>query len=152
MKILDFLPPETILTRMEAIDKSGAIEEISIPVADFTGIDNKEIIRVIHERERLGSTGIGGGIAIPHGKLAGLDRLVMGFGRSEHGVEFESLDGKPIFIFLLLLSPDNSTGLHLRLLARVSKLLKDDALKDALINVDKPEDVLRIIGDVDEEI
>ncbi|NOY69770.1 MAG: PTS transporter subunit EIIA [Deltaproteobacteria bacterium] len=152
MKILDFLTPATILTRMAATDKAGAIEELSISVADFTGIDNKEIIRVLLERERLGSTGIGGGIAIPHGKLAGLDRLVMGFGRSENGVEFDSLDGKSIFIFLVLLSPDNSTGLHLRLLARLSKLLKDTTLKDSLMRADLPEDVLRLIGEVDEEI
>jgi len=152
MKIIDFLSPETILTRMKSTDKDGAIKELSDAVSVFTGIESEKIVSVILERERLGSTGIGGGIAIPHGKLKKLDRMVIGFGRSDKGVRFDSLDGKPVFIFWLLLSPYDSTGLHLRLLARIAKLMKDDEFKKKLMDAKSPEDVIHSIEAEDREI
>jgi PTS system nitrogen regulatory IIA component len=85
------------------------------------------------ERERLGSTGIGGGIAIPHGKLKNLEKVVLGFGLALKGWTFESMDGRPTHLFFLLITPENATDLHLKLLARVSRLLKQDDLKEMLM-------------------
>jgi nitrogen PTS system EIIA component len=152
MKILDFLNTETILTELASRDKIGVINELALPVAQISAKDPREIVRVLIERERLGSTGIGGGIAIPHGKLPGLDSLILGFGLSRKGVEFDALDNRPTHIFFLLLSPDNSTGLHLRLLARISKLLKEESFKEDLMNAKDPDDVVRIITEVDEDV
>ena len=109
MKILDVLSSETILVDMKAVDKKGVIEELVTPVARLAKADHEEVVRVIMEREKLGSTGIGGGIGIPHGKLKALKSLVLGFGLSRQGVDFESLDGKPTHIFFLLLTPENLT-------------------------------------------
>lgn len=151
MKILDYIKKETVLTNLSSSDKKGVIDELAEPVADLTGINHREIVHVLIERERLGSTGIGDGIAIPHGKISGLDSLILGFGLSAKGVNFEAIDGKPTHIFFLLLSPDNSTGLHLRILARISKLLKEDTFKNRLIQAGSPGDVLETIREVDED-
>ncbi len=151
MKILDFLHKETILTDLQSTDKKGVLDELALPVSEMSKTDHREIVRVLIERERLGSTGIGHGIAIPHGKLQGLESLVLGFGLSRQGVTFDSIDGKPSDIFFLLLSPDNSTGLHLKLLARISKLLREEAFKEKLRSAREAEDVVRIITEVDED-
>ena len=151
MKILEYLNTKTIVPDLKSTDKKGVIDELAEPVAVETGLNHREIVRVLIERERLGSTGIGGGIAIPHGKIAGLESLVLGFGLSRSGVNFDALDGKATYIFFLLLSPDNSTGLHLRILARISKLLKEESFKEKLQNAADPDDVIRIIREVDED-
>ncbi len=152
MRILDFLSTDTIITELASRDKIGVINELARPVAHVSQKDPRDIVRVLIERERLGSTGIGGGIAIPHGKLPGITSLILGFGLSRGGVEFDALDNRPTHIFFLLLSPDNSTGLHLRLLARISKLLKEEPFKEDLKNAKDPEDVIRIITEVDEDV
>jgi PTS system nitrogen regulatory IIA component len=103
------------------------------------------------ERERLGSTGIGGGIGIPHGKLKDLESLVLGFGLSRKGVDFESLDGQPTHIFFLLVTPENSMGLHLKVLARISRILKIDPFKDRLLNAVNGDEIMEIIKEEDEE-
>lgn len=149
MKILDYLDDKTVLTDLEAIDKHSVIDELSRPVAEKTGIPHNEITRVLMERERLGSTGIGGGIGIPHGKLSALKTLVIGFGLSRKGVDFDAMDLKPVHLFFLLLSPDDSTGLHLMLLARISRMLKDRNFRESLANAADSEDVLRILGEAD---
>jgi len=151
MKILDFLSKEAVLIDLQSTDKKGVLDELAWPLAGLTHVDHRDIVRVLIERERLGSTGIGKGIAIPHGKLSGLDALVLGFGLSRGGVNFDSIDGKLSHIFFLLLSPDNSTGLHLQLLARLSKLLKDDRFMENLRTAGSADDVIRTISGVDEE-
>jgi PTS system nitrogen regulatory IIA component len=98
-----------------------------------------------------GSTGIGGGIGIPHGKMKDIDSLVVGFGLSRRGVDFESLDGLPTHIFFLLITPENSTGLHLKLLARISRILKDDPFKTRLLNATNGDEILEIIQEEDED-
>lgn len=149
MNILDYLHKETILTDLGATDKKGVIDELSMPVAKRTNIAREDIARVLMERERLGSTGIGDGIAIPHGKLSGLETLIAGFGLSRKGVDFDTMDGKPAHIFFLLLSPDDSTGLHLMLLARISRLLKDQRFKANLKNAADADAVMRNIAEAD---
>ncbi len=151
MKILEVLHEETILTDLKSTDKKGVLEELVVPVAKMTGIDREKLVRIIMERERLGSTGIDGGIGIPHGKLKELKAPVIGFGLSKKGVDFESMDGRPTHIFFLLCTPEDSTGLHLKLLARISRLLKNEGLKKKLKTVSKKEDVISIIEADDED-
>lgn len=151
MKILDYMTRDTILPHLRSTDKKGVIDELAEPVAKRTELDHREIVRVLIERERLGSTGIGGGIAIPHGKIDGLQSLVLGFGLSRKGVNFDALDGKPTHIFFLLLSSVDSTGLHLRVLARISKLLKEETFRQKLLRAQTADDVIRVIKEVDED-
>ncbi|MFO7837959.1 MAG: PTS sugar transporter subunit IIA [Desulfosalsimonadaceae bacterium] len=151
MKILDFLYKETILTDLQATDKKGVLEELTLPVARVTKADHKELVRVLIEREHLGSTGIGDGVGIPHGKLKSLHELILGFGLSLKGVNFEALDKRPTHIFFLLLTPDDSAGMHLQLLARISKLLKDEGFKKRLMQASESQEVIRTIEEVDEE-
>ena len=125
MKILDALLKEAILSDLKANDKKRVLEELVTPVARIADLNHDYLVKVLMERERLGSTGIGEGIGIPHGKVKDLESLVLGFGLSKKGVDFDSMDGQPAHIFFLLLTPENSTGLHLKLLARISRILKN---------------------------
>ncbi len=152
MKILDALHEEAILIDLKATQKIEVIQELVAPVAKITGVDRDLLVRVLMERERLGSTGIGGGIGIPHGKLKELEVPVLAFGLSRQGVDFESMDGRPTYIFFLLLTPDDSAGLHLKLLAGISKLLKQEPIKEQLMNVRSPDDVIEIIKAAETDI
>ncbi|NIW00604.1 PTS transporter subunit EIIA, partial [Candidatus Saccharibacteria bacterium] len=129
MKILDVMPKEAILDDLKSQNKKGLLEELVTPLAASTGLNSDDLVRVLMERERLGSTGIGGGIGIPHGKIKDLESLVLGFGLSRKGIDFESIDGEPTHIFFVLITPEDSTGLHLKLLARISRILKNDHFK-----------------------
>ncbi|PIP39134.1 MAG: PTS fructose transporter subunit IIA [Desulfobacterales bacterium CG23_combo_of_CG06-09_8_20_14_all_51_8] len=151
MKILDFLSPETILTELKSGDKKGVLEELTLPIAKITGIEHKELFRVLIEREHLGSTGIGNGIGIPHGKLKNLPSLILGLGLSRKGIDFDALDGKPTHIFFLLLTPEKSTDLHLKLLARISKILKEEGFKEKILNSPDRDEVVRLIQGIDQE-
>jgi len=151
MKILDVLEPDAVLVDLKATDKKGVLDELVNPIARRAGLDHEELVRILMDRERLGSTGIGGGIGIPHGKINALESLALGFGLSRSGVDFESMDGRPTFIFFLLITPENSTGLHLKLLARISRILKNDPFKDKLMRAKDREEVLRIIQEEDED-
>jgi len=151
MKILEVLQKEAILPDLNSRDKKGVIEELVSPVAQIANVNREDLVRVLMERERLGSTGIGGGIGIPHGKLRGLESLVLSFGLSRKGVDFESMDGRPTHIFFLLITPENSTGLHLKLLARISKLLKNDLFKTKLLNATDRDEIFDAIKEEDEE-
>ena len=151
MKILEALSTETINVDLNARDKKGILDELVAPVARMTGVPHEELVRVLLERERLGSTGIGGGIGIPHGKLKALPSLVVGFGLSRRGVAFESMDGRPTHLFFLLLTPENEAGLHLKLLARISRLLKNDEFKTQLMQAGTPEEVVDLIREKDED-
>ncbi len=150
MKILDVLQKEAVIVSLNSKDKKSVVEELAKPVARIAGISHEELVRVLMERERLGSTGIGGGIGIPHGKIKGLLSLSMGFGLSRRGIDFESMDGRPTYIFFLLVTPENSTGLHLKLLARISRILKNEPFKEKLLNAANSEDILSIIMEEDE--
>ncbi|MBU0543898.1 MAG: PTS sugar transporter subunit IIA [Proteobacteria bacterium] len=151
MKILEVLPKEAIITDMKSKVKKEVIEELVASISKITGINSAELIKVLLERERLGSTGIGGGIGIPHGKLKNLESLIMGFGLSRKGVDFESIDGRPTHLFFILLTPENSTGLHLKLLARISRLLKNESFKNKLMKATDSNQVYSIIEEVDED-
>ena len=151
MKICDVLDRNSILPDLKSRNKKGILEELVVPVAEIAGVSQKDLTKVLMERERLGSTGIGGGIGIPHGKMKNLESLVLGFGLSRKGVEFESLDGQPTHIFFLLVTPENSTGLHLKLLARISRILKNDPFKSRLLEASDSDEILGIIKEEDED-
>lgn len=151
MKILDVMPKEAILDDLKSQNKKGILEELVVPLSDSTGLNTEDLVRVLMERERLGSTGIGGGIGIPHGKIKGLESLVLGFGLSRKGVDFESIDDEPTHIFFVLVTPEDSTGLHLKLLARISRILKNDTFKERLMNAADRDEIIDIIRQEDEE-
>jgi PTS system nitrogen regulatory IIA component len=151
MKITEVLYKEAILVDLKANDKKGVLEELSKPVSRIAGINQQELVRVLMEREQLGSTGIGGGIGIPHGKLKNLDNLVLGFGLSRKGIDFDSMDRRPTHIFFLLVTPENSTGLHLKVLARISRLLKNEDFKEKLFQISDAEAFFNEIEQVDYE-
>ena len=151
MRIQDVLKREAIIDDLQSRTKKGILEELVVPVAQISGVAPEELVRVLMERERLGSTGIGGGIGIPHGKMKNLDSLVLGFGLSRSGVDFESIDKKATHIFFILITPENSTGLHLKLLARISRILKNDAFKQRLMNATDGDEIYNIIMEEDEE-
>jgi len=151
MKILDALQKETIIDDLKSTDKKGVLTELVAPVARIAGVNHENLMRVLMERERLGSTGIGGGIGIPHGKLKELDALYLGFGLCRKGADFESMDGRPTHIFFLLVTPENSTGLHLKMLARISRILKNETFKQRLMNAADRDEIFLIIQEEDEE-
>ena len=151
MKLSDILPRDAIIPNLSSTDKKGVLEELAASVAPLAQTESDEIVRVLLEREQLGSTGIGGGIGIPHGKLASTQSIVVGFGLSPQGVEFDSLDDKPVHIFFLLITPENSTGSHLKVLAQISKLLKKEHFKESLIKAESIDEIQEIIHDIDEE-
>lgn len=147
MKLLDFLDRERIVPDLRASDKGGVLEELAAVVAADCGApDGQTVVGVLLERERLGSTGIGEGVAIPHGKLDGLDRVVAAFGRSRGGVEFESLDGAPVHLVFLLLSPADSASTHLMALARISRLLKSHSFREELLSAGTRDELFEIIA------
>jgi PTS system nitrogen regulatory IIA component len=153
MKIVDLLNPAAIVADLRASDKMAALEELADAVLLVdSNLNRGEIMKVLQERERLGSTGIGEGVAIPHGKLKDIDRLLISFGRSTSGVEFDSMDGKPAKLFFLLLAPEQSVGIHLKTLARISKLLKSPAVRRRLLDAGGKEDIYRVIGEEEEKL
>jgi PTS system nitrogen regulatory IIA component len=131
---------------MLAKTKTEALEElVNALIKGGLKLDSAKVIEVLQQREKLGSTGIGDGLAIPHGKISSLDEIVVAFGRSKKGVDFDSLDGKPVHIFFLLLAPENSVGQHLKALARISKMLKKANFRQKLIETDSKSDLYKLI-------
>jgi len=131
---------------MLAKTKTEALEElVNTLIKSGLKLDSAKVIEVLQQREKLGSTGIGDGLAIPHGKIPSLDEIVVAFGRSKKGVDFDSLDGKPVHIFFLLLAPENSVGQHLKALARISKMLKKANFRQKLIETDSKSDLYKLI-------
>ncbi len=152
MKILDVLLKEAILADLKALDKKGVLEELVTPVARIAGINHEHLVSVLMERERLGSTGIGEGIGIPHGKVQDIESLVLGLGLSRKGIDFDSMDGLPAHIFFLLITPENSTGLHLKMLALISRMIKNDPFKQKLLNATNSDEIYSIIKEEEEEL
>jgi len=153
MKITEMLKQEFILEELEGRGKKDVLAELSgVFKTPGINLDSKEMLKVLLEREKLGSTGIGEGIAIPHGKMAGLKEMVISFGRSSKGVDFETLDGRPAHLFFLLMAPENSSGLHLKVLAKISKMLKDNAFRKNLREAGTRSDLFRVISEKDDAI
>ncbi len=154
MKIMDFLNPEAINTSLQATDKKGTIKELVellIKTGEIKNQDKDKVIKVLLEREALGSTGIGQGIGIPHGKFDGVKRLTGACSISHKGVDFVSLDGELVYIFFLLLAPEDSAGPHLKALARVSRLLKDKFFRETLKGAKDEKALIKIIKQEDQK-
>lgn len=154
MKISDFLNKKAVSTDLKANDKPGIINElidILVEAGSIKSSEKKEIVKILMEREALGSTGIGQGIGIPHGKSDSVKDLVSAVGISKKGIDFESLDGEPVNIFFLLIAPENSAGPHLKALARISRLLKDKYFREMLKNAKDEKELVKIIIEEDQK-
>ncbi|MBI3768875.1 MAG: PTS sugar transporter subunit IIA [Deltaproteobacteria bacterium] len=152
MKILDILDPEAIVPEMRATSKPEALQELAAALAKVhPTTDQERLVEALLEREELGSTAIGEGIAIPHGKLPGIGNVVAVFGRSPAGIDFDSLDGSPTRLFFLLVAPEDSAGVHLKALARISRLLKDRGFRERLFAGATREALFATIRDEDEK-
>lgn len=146
MNIMDFLNPKAIAVDLKAKNKKDVIGELTDLLVKTGEIKDKAgIIKILLARESLGSTGIGQGIAIPHGKSGKVKDLIAAFGISKEGVEFESLDGELVYIFFLLVAPVDSAGPHLKALARISRLLKDRFFRETLKNARSKEEIVEVI-------
>ncbi len=146
MKIIDFLNQKAISVNLVAQNKKKAIEElVDLLIKTGENVEKETLIKTLIERENLGSTGIGQGVAIPHGKSDTIKKLTAAFGISKKGVEFVALDGEPVHIFFLLVIPQNSSGQHLKALARVSRLLKNKNFCLSLCKANDEKELLRII-------
>ncbi len=149
MQIAKFLRKEALTNDLKATTKTEVIQEMVELLVDAGGIDKKhknKVVEVLMAREALGSTAIGQGIAIPHGKSDSTDQLIAALAISKKGVNFDSLDGEPAHIFFLLIAPIDSAGPHLKALARVSRLLKDKFFRDSLKNTNTPKEMLELIS------
>ena len=146
----DLLQDDLVIEEIKATDKIGVIREFA-GILQATGrvTDAGALVRVLLERESLGSTGIGDGVAIPHGKLNFISNMVVAFGRSSRGVDFQSLDAKPVYLFFLLVTPDNKPGDHLKALARISRILKNPDLRENLKRTSDRQELKRLIYEED---
>ncbi len=153
MKLFDLITAETIIDELQADTKEGVIRELCERIASVNDeIDASELFRILMERESLGSTGIGDGVAIPHGKYPGIKFLVGALGRSRKGVDFQSMDGKPAHLFFLLVAPENSAGLHLKALARISRIFKIERLRKRLLEAASKDEMIEILKEEDERV
>lgn len=150
MKIVEFLNEKAVVANIKATDKEGVIRELVDLLAKAEGMRNKEeLVKVLLSREALGSTGIGQGVGIPHGKSNTAKRLVAAFGICHAGVNFDALDGEPVYIFFLLVAPEDSAGPHLKGLARISRLLKDKFFRESLKALTDEKAILKLIREED---
>ncbi len=148
--LTDDLQPAAIIPALSARNKEEVLAELAQNVIDrHPGLDRQDLIQILHEREKLGSTGIGDGIAIPHGKLKQVNEILCAFGRSREGVDFSSLDGRPVHLFFLLIAPENAAAVHLKALARISRILRDPAVRSALMDADDVRELFRIFQEQD---
>lgn len=153
MFLSDVLQEENVLADLSAKDKRGIIEEMADALArSHKSIDRTALVQVLLEREKLGSTGIGEGVAIPHGKLAGLERPVIAFGRSRKGVNFEAIDEQPADLFFLLVAPENASGVHLQLLAKIARLLGSSSVRKKLREGKSRRELYKAITESDQEL
>ncbi|MDD5450046.1 MAG: PTS sugar transporter subunit IIA [Candidatus Omnitrophica bacterium] len=152
MKIMDFLNEKAVTANLKAQDKEGVIRELVDLLFKAGAIkDKEELTSTLLARESLGSTGIGQGIGIPHGKSNKVKELVAAFGLSRKGVKFDSLDGEPVYIFFLLVAPEESAGPHLKALARISRFLKDKYFRDLLKGAKDEKEILKVLKEEDEK-
>ena len=152
MKITDFLTVETVVPALAAREKNAVLQEMASGlVAHHQALDEKKVFKVLSDRERISTTAIGEGVAIPHGKLREVERVVGVFARSIEGVDFASLDGGPTHLFFVLIAPENAAADHLKALARISRLLKDPTFRSRLIEAKTRQEIFDIIAQEDQK-
>jgi len=146
MRLGEYLRKDFVLDDLKASDKPEVLAELVAPVAEcFPDLGPEKALRVLMDRENLGTTGIGDGVAIPHGKMESLKEIVIVAGRSRGGVDFESLDHKPCRIFFLVLAPEHVAGMHLRILAQISRLLSDESFRGSFLEAQDRESLWRVL-------
>jgi PTS system nitrogen regulatory IIA component len=147
MEITELIGPGGVVANLRVTSKKQALQELAKRAAEITGQPERAIFEVLIERERLGTTGVGNGIAIPHGKLADLDRLYGLFARLETPIDFDAIDEQPVDLICVLLAPETAGADHLKALARVSRLLRDQAVCDKLRGTDSAEAIRALLTD-----
>jgi PTS system nitrogen regulatory IIA component len=147
MEIADLLRPEQVIAHLRATSKKQALQDLARRAAQTSGQNERAIFDVLMERERLGTTGVGNGIAIPHGKLSTLDRLHGLFARLDHPIDFDAIDERPVDLIFLLLAPESAGADHLKALARVSRLLRDKVACEKLRGTDDQEALYALLVD-----
>lgn len=153
MNLSDLISPDTIIPNLASRGKIPVLAELVAPLCRRNPeLDPDQLVRILLEREKLGSTGIGDGIAIPHGKVEKIDRLWVSFGRSVEGIDFDSMDGKPAHLFFLLLAPEAFAGSHLTALAKLSRLLKNTSVREQMMEADDPQTIYQLILDSEEGV
>lgn len=146
MRIADVLSKDNIITELKGREKRAVLEELALVISDkVPGVSKDQLVELVLEREKLGSTGIGHGVAIPHTKVKGADQVIVCFGRSPKGIDFDSLDGKAVHLFFLIVAPENSTVVHLKVLSAISRILKSDGFRKKLINAPDDESIYSLI-------
>jgi PTS system nitrogen regulatory IIA component len=152
VKIMDYLKEDWIIPDLQGTDKRSVLRELSAILVKPCQVDSvEELLQVLLEREKLGSTGIGEGIAIPHGRLKKLKNFLISFGRSMKGVDFDSIDRKPSQLFFLVMAPENSAVDNLKLLGRIVTLLKDFSFKKHLMEAQSHREIFQILSEEDEK-
>lgn len=152
MKITDFLTAQTVIPTLASRDKNAALQEMAEGLVSYhRQLDKQKVLAVLLDREKISTTAIGEGVAIPHGKLPGVDRVMGMFARSPEGVDFASLDGGPTHLFFVLIAPENAAADHLKALARISRLLKDEAFRRRLMEGQTGQELFNIIAEEDEK-
>lgn len=146
MKISDMMAEGLVIEDLSGGSKLEVLRELSGLLQGSGVVSDKEgLTQVLIAREALGSTGIGDGIAIPHGKIKGLKQMVLAFGRSRKGVDFDSLDGEPAHLFFMLVAPEDAPGDHLKALARISRLMKNREMRDSLMKADGVREIRQLL-------
>ena len=152
MKIMDYLSEEWVIPDLKGTDKASVLKELSsVLVAPCQMTSVEDLLQVLLDREKLGSTGIGEGIAIPHGRLKKLKKFFISFGRSVKGVDFDSIDRKPSQLFFLVMAPENSAVDNLKLLSRIVTLLKEPSFKKRLMGARSQKELFQVISEEDEK-
>ena len=154
MKLRDFIVEKAICPDIQAVDKRSAIRELVTEMADAGAMDSADVdglVRAIMKREDVGSTGIGKGVAVPHSKHPSVSKLTGTVGRSVRGVEFSALDGKPVNIIFLLVSPPDSTGPHIKALEYIFSLLNDDDFCRFMMAATKKKDIIDLLREADQK-
>lgn len=147
MEIADLITPQYVIPQLRASNKKQVLQELARRAAALTGLHERTIFEALIERERLGTTGIGNGVAVPHGKLAGLDRLYGLFARLERPIAFEAVDDQPVDLMFVLLAPEAAGADHLTALARISRLLRDAAICEKLRGTDNADALFALLTD-----
>lgn len=152
MKISDFLERKTIIPNLHSQTKPDVIKELAEKIATvYPNINEERLVEVLMDREKLCSTAVDSGVAIPHAKLSGISNIIVGLGRSTDGIDFDSLDSKKTHLFIVLIAPENSTGSHIQLLARISKIFKNPDLRASLMNCESQDEIYESVTMEDAE-
>ena len=145
MEMSELLQPEAVISGLKASSKKQALQELARHAAQITGVNDRRILETLLERERLGTTGVGNGIAIPHGKLADFKRLYGVFARLDKPIDFDAIDEQPVDLIFLLLAPEGAGADHLKALARVSRLLRDTSVCEKLRGTDTADGLYMLL-------